>query len=106
METKAVLTRTAKFIRKHFIWFPIVFFAVWILFLSEYSVVRYYKLKEETEEMKSAVKYYKKRSEENLRQLQIMENDYYLEKYAREKYFMKRPDEDVFIFEEMPSQSN
>jgi len=106
MELKVVLTRTAIFVRKHFIWFPATFFVIWILFLSEYSLVRYYELKKETEEMKSAVEYYEKRSEENLRQLQIMENDHYLEKYAREKYYMKRPNEDVFIFEETAPPDN
>lgn len=104
MQIKNKITRSVKFVRKYFLLLLTLFFLIWILFLSDSSVIRYYKLQKEVEEMQSGIEYYEEKNKEVKRQLQIMEDDYYLEKYAREKYYMKCPDEDVFIFEKSKGQ--
>ncbi len=50
--------------------------------------------------MEQAIEYYKHKIQEDTRNLNLMRTDpEVLEKFAREKYFMKRDNEDIFIFE-------
>ena len=51
--------------------------------------------------LKSEIARYRKQFEEDTRKLkELMNNPEALEKIAREKYLMKKPNEDIFIFEE------
>lgn len=60
----------------------------------------YSKLKKEEQELKEVDRYYKERIKENRQSVNIFNDDKYLEQFAREKYLMKRDNEDVFLFEE------
>lgn len=56
-------------------------------------------LNEELNELKNNKKYYQdeiKKDEENIK---ILKNPDQVEKYAREKYYMKRDSEDIYIIE-------
>ncbi len=102
MKTK--INKSINFLRKHFFILVILVLVGWISFFSEYSLLEYSKLKNERAKLKDALNYYLKRTEENKQNVHILEDDKYLEKFAREKFFMKRDNEDVFLFEEESSE--
>ena len=96
--------RIRSFILKHRIIIIIGMFLFWILFISQYSFLRYHGLRKEADELQNAIDFYKTEQVKHKNQLELMENDSFLEKYAREKYQMKTADEDVFVFEEESEQ--
>ena len=50
-------------------------------------------------ELKKETEYYKNEIEKDKKELSKIQSDSGLEKYAREKLFMKRENEDIFIIE-------
>ena len=76
-------------------------FLVVIVFLDENSLIQRAQHKREISMLKSEIARYRKQYEEDTRKLkELMNNPEALEKIAREKYLMKKPNEDIFIFEE------
>ena len=77
----------------------LAFFTVWMLFLDNTSYMEHRILNKQLNELKDNKKYYQdeiKKDEENIKQLK---NPDQIEKYAREKYYMKRDSEDIYIIE-------
>ncbi len=76
-------------------------FGVVMVFLDENSLVQRAKHKEEIQILNSEIAKYRKQFEEDSRKLkELTNNPEAMEKIAREKYLMKKPNEDIFIFEE------
>ena len=72
-----------------------------IVFLDENSLIQRQKHQQEISTLKSEIERYRQQFEEDTRKLkELTSNPEAMEKIAREKYLMKRPNEDVFIFEE------
>ena len=89
------------YIRRHKYLITILAFLLVIVFLDENNLVQRAKYRQEISALKSEIEKYRIKYEEDTRMLkELMDNPEALEKIAREKYFMKRPDEDIFIFEE------
>lgn len=79
----------------------LLIFGVIIGFLDENSLVQRAKHQEEIKELKADIAKYRKQFEEDTKKLkELTNNPEALEKIAREKYLMKKPNEDIFIFEE------
>ena len=75
-----------------------VLFLTWIVFFDENSIVSHQKNKRRLYELKQQEQYYKERiiaDKQKLKDLDAGEEK--LEKFAREQYFMSKPDEDVFV---------
>ena len=71
------------------------------VFLDDNSLIRRAKHRAEIETLKSEIKKYRQQFEEDTRKLkELTANPEAMEKIAREKYLMKKPNEDIFIFEE------
>ncbi|WP_294532918.1 septum formation initiator family protein [uncultured Bacteroides sp.] len=95
------LSNIWKFIcrRKYFI--TIVAFTVIIVFLDENSMIRRLEYKHEIMQLKEEIEKYRTDYEENTQRLnEITTNPDAIEQIAREKYLMKKPNEDIFVFEE------
>ena len=76
-------------------------FGVIMVFLDENSLVQRTKHQEEIKILNAEIAKYRKQFEEDTRKLkELTNNPEALEKIAREKYLMKKPNEDIFIFEE------
>ena len=76
-------------------------FGVIIVFLDENSLIQRAKHQEEINTLNEEIVKYRKQFEEDTRKLkELTNNPEALEKIAREKYLMKKPNEDIFIFEE------
>jgi cell division protein FtsB len=77
----------------------IFFFLVYVTFFDEHNLIKRFKNLNEIGKLNSELDIYQKKIQDDRDEIYKLLNDTeYLEKYAREKYFMRRPDEDVFIF--------
>ena len=89
------------YIRQHKYLITVVLFLIVIVFLDENSLIRRYQHRQEIEALTQEIEKYRKQYEEDTETLkELMNNPEAMEKVAREKYLMKKPNEDIFIFEE------
>ena len=76
----------------------VIIFAVWLLLLDSNNLIARYKEMKELRKLKEDREYYTDRIETDRRKLHELKTDNNnLEKFAREQYRMKKPDEDVYI---------
>ncbi len=76
-------------------------FLVIMVFLDENNWIRYSRNVYEINRLKQEIKYYRQMYERDTERLNdLSTNPEAIEKIAREKYLMKKPDEDIYIFEE------
>ena len=88
-------------IGRHKYFITLLAFGVIMVFLDENSLVQRAKHQEEIKTLNEEIAKYRKQFEEDTRKLkELTNNPEALEKIAREKYLMKKPNEDIFIFEE------
>lgn len=72
-------------------------FLVWMFFFDTNSWLTHQKLDNEISEMKNNIDYYKTEIKKDKQTLKTLNDSVEIEKFARETYFMKRENEDVFI---------
>lgn len=76
----------------------ILIFFLWLLLFDSNNLISRYKDMRELHKLKIDREYYIKRIEEDRRKLHELKTDNHnLEKFAREQYRMKKPDEDIYI---------
>ena len=76
----------------------LVFFAFWIIFIDDYNLIKQYQLQKDVEDLKSQKAYYLSEIEKDSTELYHLQNTKEAqEKFAREKFLMKKENEDVFI---------
>ena len=89
------------YIRRHKYMITVLIFIVVIGFLDENSLIQRVKHRSEISALNREIEKYRKQYEEDTEKLkELTTNPEALEKIAREKYLMKKPDEDIFVFEE------
>lgn len=74
-------------------------FVIWMLFLDENSYLTHREFNEEIEELEIWIDYHKKKIEKDKKTIQKLQDSSQLERYAREKYFMKKENEEIYIIE-------
>ena len=74
-------------------------FIVWMLFLDNYSYLDHRLLNNQIDELNRQKEYYKKEINNDQINIKQLKDPAQIEKYAREKYFMKKDSEDVYIIE-------
>ena len=90
-----------KYVRMHKYLITVEAFLVIIVFLDENSLIQRNKHRQEINALTAEIEKYRKQYEEDTETLkELMNNPQVLEKIAREKYKMKKPNEDIFVFEE------
>jgi len=73
-------------------------FTVWMLFFDERDVFTMSHHRQELRELQKSKKYYTEQTNKEKEVLENLKNNpAMLEKYAREKYYMKRDKEDLFL---------
>jgi len=77
-------------------------FAVWMIFFDSQDIITtHFKLRKELNQLQESRSYYLGQIEETKKELKQLKSDpETLEKYAREKYHMKKDNEDLFIITE------
>jgi len=77
----------------------LVFFSVWMLFLDNTSYMDHRVLNKQLDELEDNKKYYQDEIRKDDENIKLLKNPDQIEKYAREKYYMKRDSEDIYIIE-------
>jgi len=77
----------------------LLFFTVWIFFLDDASFLRHQTLNKEIKNLEKSKKYYQAEITKDQKQINELQDLNKIEHYAREKYYMKKPNEDVYIIE-------
>jgi len=73
-------------------------FVVWMIFFDQESFIDRYRLNRTLERLENQKAFYLDEISKNEAAIYILENDTsQLEKFAREKYYMKKDNEDVFV---------
>jgi cell division protein DivIC len=76
----------------------IIIFLIWILLFDSNNLIARYKDMRNLHKLKIDREYYIKRIEVDKQKLHELKTDNHnLEKFAREQYRMKKPDEDLYI---------
>lgn len=88
-----------QFVDKYKIYLGIIlFFLIWMLFFDEYNWIRIRRDNQRYKSLRKESEYLQKKIESDRERLNALKTDSAeLEKYAREKYFMKKANEDVYV---------
>ncbi len=79
----------------------ILFFITWMLIFDSNDWVTRYQMGAKLRELGNEKEHYQEKIEEVKKdQAELMGNKELLEKFAREKYLMKKESEDIFVIEE------
>src|SRR5689334_1471190 len=82
-------------------------FVAFIAFFDDRDLVTNYHHRRQLNELQKSAEYYRQEIEKTKAELNQLKTDAAtLEKYAREKYLMKRDNEDVYIIKPKSSSSN
>ena len=87
-----------RLISNKYVW-ALLFFVVWMLFLDTYSWIDHRELDAQIDELEQNREYYKEEIRKDQDNIKLLSNPDQVEKYAREKYYMKRDSEDIYIIE-------
>ena len=73
-------------------------FALWMLFFDQNNMIEQFKLRRQLNNLKAEKEYYIREMEKAQQEYdELFTNQESLEKFAREKYLMKKDDEDIFV---------
>jgi len=76
-------------------------FLIWMLFFDSNDLLSQFKLRKRKNELANEKEFYLKRINEVKEERKALQNNnHLLEKFAREKYLMKKPSEDIYVIED------
>ena len=87
-----------QFISNKYVW-VLLFFIIWMLFLDNYSYFDHRFLNKQIDELETNKEYYQEEIKKDEQSIKLLKNPNQIEKYAREKYYMKKDSEDIYIIE-------
>lgn len=102
----SLITRIKEFYSKYLSWVNAywligIAFGVVTLTVGDSSLYKRYMYEEKISSLEKEIKHYQQEIEVNSEKLNNLRTDKEgLERFAREEYFMKKPNEDVFIIKE------
>ena len=73
----------------------ILFFVIWMIFFDTNSVLMHFELNQKIKKLENQKKYYKEEIKKDKASMNEIESDSGIEKYAREKLFMKKENEEI-----------
>jgi len=92
--------RLPKFMKSYYFLLGIVFL-FWMLFIDNNDFLSQYKLTRQLKNFEQEKAYYTNKIEEVEKERQeLLSNQVLLEKFAREKYLMKKKSEDIYVIVE------
>ncbi len=84
----------------------IVIFTIWMLFFDANSYLMHRELNKEMDALEAEKEYYKNEIEKDKKAIQELSTEEGIEKLAREKYYMKKDSEEIYIMEYEDSLKN
>jgi cell division protein DivIC len=81
--------------------FVIIFipFMIWMLFFDENSYLIHREFNKEIEALESTITFYEEKLSSDKKMIKNLQDSLELERFAREKYLMKKENEDIYIIE-------
>lgn len=74
-------------------------FIVWMLFFDSNSLLSHMELNAEKDKANKQKEHYQKGIEADAKEIKKLETEEGIEKFAREEYYMKKADEEIYIIE-------
>jgi len=74
-------------------------FVIWMLFFDENSYLTHREFDKENTELETWIDYHKEKISQDKKMIKQLQDSIQLERYAREKYLMKKENEDIYIIE-------
>ena len=99
-----IINRIPKPLKNKYI-LTLVFFAFWIIFIDDYNLIKQHQLQKNVDALEDQKEYYiseKNKDSTELYHLQNTKEEQ--ERFAREKFLMKKDNEDVFIIREKKNE--
>ena len=97
-KVKEIALKVYPYVRNKFV-FTSLIFLVWMTFFDENSFISNVKNQIKLSDLEAEKQHYKLEITESNTDLKLLQNDStLLEKFARERYLMKKEDEDIFVF--------
>jgi cell division protein FtsB len=76
-------------------------FLLWLCFFDQNSLIETRQISTDLQKLKAEKHYYIEKLDEDRKKIdELKTNKKNLEKFAREQYFMKKPNEDIFVIVE------
>jgi len=83
----------------------LVFFAFWIIFIDDYNLIKQHQLQKNVDALEDQKEYYiSKINKDSAELYHLQNNKEEQERFAREKFLMKKDNEDVFIIREKKNE--
>ncbi len=77
----------------------LLIFAFWMFFLDSNSWFIHHELDVEIDELETNKEYYQKEIAKDKSTIEKLNDSFEMESFARQQYYMKRADEDIFIIQ-------
>jgi len=79
-----------------------LFFVFWMVFIDSSNVVNHFRLSQKLSQLEDQKEFYlEKKDTINAEREELLSNPKLLEKFARERYLMKKPTEDLYVIVEI-----
>lgn len=98
MTTNKNITKLLSILKKPFV-LILLLFTIWMLFFDANSYLIHRELNKEINELEKEKNYYIREREADKKTIKQLSTDDGIEKLAREKYYMKKENEDIYIIE-------
>ena len=79
--------------------FVFVVFAIWMLFIDSNSLIIHRELNNDKNDQENEKEYYRKEMKKDKKAIKELSTKEGVEKLARERYYMKKENEDIYIIE-------
>ncbi|UJP66944.1 FtsB family cell division protein [Mongoliitalea daihaiensis] len=91
------MSKIFKYSKNFYVLFTL-FFIIWMVFIDSNDIVSQFKLGSKLKELKNQKEFYLERKEKiKADREELMSNYELLEKFARERYYMKKKTEDLYV---------
>lgn len=77
----------------------LIVFVIWMLFFDAHSWLFHHELNTDKKELEYQKEHYKTEIEKDKKAIKELSTEEGIERTARETYYMKKPNEDIFIIE-------
>ena len=81
----------------------LILFVIWMIFFDTNSYFIHKELDEDIKGLEENKEYYQNEMDKDKSFIKKMEDSHELEKFAREKYYLKKENEDIYIIEDADS---
>lgn len=77
----------------------LTFFIIWMFFWDDNSYLVHHKFNKEITDLEQTISSYQKKIKEDKATIKKLQDSLEIERFAREKYLMKKENEDIYIIE-------